>query len=268
MNGRRVQITERQCGGNAAVHGHPLLPSLLNPLPTHPSRGEKEDSRGARRGGRGRAFTLIELLVVIAIIGILAGLTLSILPGVKVKKVRSAATVQIKQVQTGIEGYKADFGMYPQDNPFDPAQPPLFYELTGTVRIAPDTYQSPYFPGDPLPAGNLQTGLGVTGLVNSVESTVNEKPNNFLPNLSQREIGQVTASGIALLIVPNGWPGDHPGGGAIPGQPGLNPLRYVVSKPFDTRQGITQPINNPDTYDLWAELIFDGKTNIIGNWRE
>lgn len=28
------------------------------------------------------------------------------------------------------------------------------------------------------------------------------------------------------------------------------------------------PTNNPDSYDLWAEVVVAGRTNIYGNWRE
>jgi hypothetical protein len=38
----------------------------------------------------------------------------------------------------------------------------------------------------------------------------------------------------------------------------INPWRYNAST----------PTHNPDSYDLWAEILIAGKTNIIGNWKE
>jgi hypothetical protein len=54
------------------------------------------------------------------------------------------------------------------------------------------------------------------------------------------------------------WPlnipaADHP----IPTNPGLNPWRYVS----------TNPTNNPNSFDLWAEIIVKGERRIIGNWK-
>jgi hypothetical protein len=46
---------------------------------------------------------------------------------------------------------------------------------------------------------------------------------------------------------------DHP----IPTNPGLNPWRYVS----------TNPTNNPNSFDLWAEIIVKGERRIIGNWK-
>ena len=37
---------------------------------------------------------------------------------------------------------------------------------------------------------------------------------------------------------------------------GLNPWRYVSNN----------PTNNPGAFDLWVDIVIDGKTNRISNW--
>jgi hypothetical protein len=36
----------------------------------------------------------------------------------------------------------------------------------------------------------------------------------------------------------------------------MNPIRYNSSS----------PTNNPNSYDLWIDVVIDGKTNRISNW--
>jgi hypothetical protein len=38
---------------------------------------------------------------------------------------------------------------------------------------------------------------------------------------------------------------------------GLNPFRYVAPSPTN---------NNASSYDLWVQLLINGKTNLICNW--
>src|SRR5882724_8674464 len=63
------------------------------------------------------AVTIIELLVVIIIILILAGLVLSISSYVQNKGARARAETEIAAMSAALEGYKADNGIYPRDNP-------------------------------------------------------------------------------------------------------------------------------------------------------
>ena len=46
-----------------------------------------------------------------------------------------------------------------------------------------------------------------------------------------------------------------------------NAWRYVVAKPR-RGQNDPYPTNNPNTFDLWAEVVIRGRTNLIGNWKE
>lgn len=60
-----------------------------------------------------RGFTLIELLVVIAIIVILAGLSVTGFNYVTQKQAFSQAEIQIKLLESALEDYKLDNGVYP-----------------------------------------------------------------------------------------------------------------------------------------------------------
>ena len=57
---------------------------------------------------------------------------------------------------------------------------------------------------------------------------------------------------IIVCSVP--WPADlnYP----LPNHPGVNPFRYNSSS----------PTNNPNSFDLWIDVMIDGKTNRISNW--
>jgi len=59
------------------------------------------------------AFTLVELLVVIAIIGILAAMSLAVIPGVvKAAKIKKAK-IEMAEIVNAIETYDANYGRFP-----------------------------------------------------------------------------------------------------------------------------------------------------------
>jgi general secretion pathway protein G len=60
-----------------------------------------------------KGFTLIELLVVIAIIGVLAGLLLVNLIGIRQRARDAQRKSDLRQIQSAIELYRADSGSYP-----------------------------------------------------------------------------------------------------------------------------------------------------------
>jgi general secretion pathway protein G len=62
-----------------------------------------------------RGFTLIELLVVISIIGVLSTLAVFGLNSARSKSRDSKRVTDVKQIQTALELYYADFNSYPEE---------------------------------------------------------------------------------------------------------------------------------------------------------
>src|SRR6266568_1647171 len=63
------------------------------------------------------AFTLIELIVEFGLIIVLTGLVLSTVGYARKKGARARAETEIAAMSAACEGYKADNGVYPRDNP-------------------------------------------------------------------------------------------------------------------------------------------------------
>ena len=100
MSGRaRVESVWRFWGmadRNASVHPSPLT--------AHPSRYMLRSERG---------FTFIEIMVVVAILAILAALVVPRIMGRTDDAKRTAAKVQIRNIEGALQLYKLDNGVYP-----------------------------------------------------------------------------------------------------------------------------------------------------------
>lgn len=83
------------------------------------------------------AFTLIEVLIVIALIGILSGTFLVLInPKVQLEKARdSQRKSHLRQIQSALEVYRADCGVYPA-----PASNSLGSSLTASCNGSSVTY--------------------------------------------------------------------------------------------------------------------------------
>jgi prepilin-type N-terminal cleavage/methylation domain-containing protein len=200
------------------------------------------------------AFTLIELLVVILIIGLLAGMIVTIGPAVMAKTKIKRCQSELQTVELAIKNYKEKKGFYPPDNPNDPAQPPLFYELVGTIYVPgnnpPATAVFNAKQGNfSLTAAQISTAFNIGGFVNSTQDPV-ENPLAVSVTFSQGQFA-TNSSGINFLICPVDGPNMLVSGGIK-----LNTWHYVSGS----------PTNNPNSFDLWADVIVRGKTNRICNW--
>ncbi len=216
-----------------------------------------------------QAFTLIELLVVISIIALLAAFTIPVLHTVARKKILDRTHGEMEQLETAIDSYKATYGFYPPSNVgYNPANlttwnyalfNPLYFELIGTTNNGSRFYAQDGTAS--VRIGGLTTVLGVSGFINCTKSGVGEDApaaKDFLPELTPNRIGvSITNSldpsnPVALLLAAVGGPdpGYRPLGGS-----GINPWRYV-----------SPGINNPNSYDLWVQLVISGRTNLVCNW--
>jgi general secretion pathway protein G len=72
------------------------------------------------------AFTLIELLVVITIIAILSGLIVGASKYAWTKSATSRAQAEIAAIETALEGYKTDYGIYPTSTSMRVTGPPSY----------------------------------------------------------------------------------------------------------------------------------------------
>ena len=66
-------------------------------------------------GGKDKGFTLVELLIVIVILGILATVTVFAVRGITDNAQDNACDTDAKSLNTALEAYYADNGVYPTD---------------------------------------------------------------------------------------------------------------------------------------------------------
>ena len=224
-----------------------------------------------------QGFSLIELLVVIAIIGVLASLVVG-LSGIAGRKSREAKVrAELAQYVTAIERFKDHFGYYPPDNfstnstgikVVDPTINPLFYELTGVfVDNKAEAFQSGQ---TTISAGMVSAVFRRDGFVNAVDSTQAKSVKSFLPNLKASQVKTVrigkfnTGPVVQLLVVPVDYPPSYPGP-----RPNVFPIPAVNPTPINPwRYVSTNPTNNPNSFDLWAEVPLGREIKVIGNWKE
>ena len=219
---------------------------------------------------RRTAFTLIELIVVIAIIGLLAAMIFPIAGAVNRHKQIGTAQTQLQAMELSIDGYKSKLGFNPPDNTNNPVINPLYFELIGTTNNGVSTTTPPTLWG--ATDGSAQIGLsttpnnitalyGVTAFANSSTRTRSDDNGSaagtFINNLTPNQIGLAKQDdpNSKILVCSVTWPLDRTPA-PVPGNPSMNPWRYVSS----------HPTNNTGSYDLWVDLIIAGKTNRVCNW--
>jgi len=205
--------------------------------------------------GNRAAFTLIELLVVIAIMGVLAGLTLSILPGVKRRQAVNTAGAELEQIRTALENYKAKYGVYPPSNPAGALTNQLYYELSGVTSTVIDgtpSYQT-LDSASSIATNVYKSTFNVGGAINCTQpggDPESAKAGNFLPALKPNRIGIIGSFNVLITSVRGPDANYQPLGVSD-----VNPFRYAYPG-----------TNNPGSYDLWVQLVINGQTNLVCNW--
>ena len=213
-----------------------------------------------------KAFTLIELLVVIAVIAILAALVIPVSGAVNAARTKRRAMAELAQVETAIERYKAKLGHYPPDNPRNPVLNQLYYELLGTT-LSNNAYTtldgSTNLPQALLGGAGGAFGPDVAGFVNSSKGGGGDDgstASSFINGLKPAQIGTISVKRAYLvrLLVSVPWQQGPPpfNFDPVPGAPTLNPWRYNYSA----------PTNNPNSFDLWLDVIIGAKAYRICNW--
>jgi prepilin-type N-terminal cleavage/methylation domain-containing protein len=233
-------------------------------------KSEIRRSNGLQGAG---AFTLIELLVVIAIISVIAGFTLVVVGSLSRTKNIKIATAELEQIESALDNYKAKYGVYPPGNAnltgtytsplTNSLFPQLYYELTGvyTTNKGGTTYfvtldNSAWIQTAATTPNQVNSAFGVSGFINCTKSGDEEsaKAQNFLLGLRANRIGSVNNNGVMVSNLITTVRG--PDVKYMPlGVADVNPFRYVYPG-----------VNNPNSYDLWVQLVFGGKTNLVCNW--
>jgi len=195
-----------------------------------------------------RAFTIMELLVVIAIMVLVAGLVVGLSGVASEKRKMSRAQAELNKLVTLIEMYHAKVGMYPPDNqqtPFTSERNSLLYELAGAERQVIDTNRTLYVTSfGSITNIELISAFGINGLVNASDDRTEIK--RILKRLKSDEY--TTVGGNARVF---SFPAEGPNG-----SPAL--WNYAVG---------TNAVHNPESFDLWVELVIGNKTNVVGNWK-
>ncbi len=204
------------------------------------------------------AFTLVEMLIVISIIATLAAMTAVATKTITEKRTIKLVEAQMRQVELAILDYKTKFGFYPPDNGNQgnanwTALSPLFYELTGAVHVPASGLYRSVLGNETISDPTLQNLFGRQGLANSADESRKNFFTSMLP-LNYREIpaGAIPGAGAAKVLV-----APAKGPSLFASAPDLNPWRY----------NSTSPTNNPGSFDLWAEITFQNKTVVVGNWK-
>lgn len=222
--------------------------------------------QSAKSNRRNWAFTLIELLVVIAIVGILAALIFPATKAIKEKSTRNRARGELQQVELAINSYAAKLGHFPPDNPSDTTTwvNQLYYELVGTTLVANTAYVTSGEAGSITNNGTdfqafFGTPLKVGGFVNATKGGGEDSPvaKAYLTGLKPTTYLLVQQGGVRGMVL--GTTVKGPVMLTDGGDKTINPFRYSISGPNR---------RNPESFDLWVDILIGGKTNRISNWSD
>jgi prepilin-type N-terminal cleavage/methylation domain-containing protein len=196
------------------------------------------------------AYTLIELLVVISIMALLAALVVGTAKYASDNKKITRVEAELAKITTMIENYHQKLGFYPPsgNSPYAPAVNPLYYELSGClISGASGNTFTTLGSRDTIDKSIIQGVFGMDSFANSAVEKGEARA--FASTLLPGDVMEVNLGAqFKLLKVPVKGP-----------QPwGVTNVWHYNSK---------NPTNNPNGFDLWAEIIVGSRTNVIGNWK-
>lgn len=269
------------------VRTNPSNPGLrtLNPRRPRRQRGPVRGSafdvhgsgwpspRASEKVASGRAFTLIELLVVITIIGVLAALLFPAGAAVKKKATIKRVEGELGQLVNAIESYKTEKAFYPPDNAANKtfnadsddgalyfnlntlaAINSLYYELMGAEVVNSSNPNNLVYETlgqrDRVTTSQLDSAFGVGGIMNANVGGRNVVAKNYLQSFkpTQFSLGPSALKRMSTVVKGPSAPDTGP-----------SPFCYVTSSKWQ---------RNPETFDLWVDIIVGGKTLRISNWSE
>jgi general secretion pathway protein G len=157
-----AEVSEKMVGTRHRMPMRRRIPSSLTQYSSRLMRGE-------------RGFTFIEIMVVVAILAILAALVVPRIMGRTDDAKRTAAKVQIRNIEGALQLYKLDNGVYPSTEQGLKAlieKPgvgviPKKWKLGGYLQKLPeDPWGNPYKYLSPTPKGDYEImSLGTDGEV-------------------------------------------------------------------------------------------------------
>jgi prepilin-type N-terminal cleavage/methylation domain-containing protein len=215
-----------------------------------------------------KAFSLVELLVVMATIAVIAGLVLTALNTAANDSLLKRAGLERDTLEAAINLYHDKYGFYPPGNAnaapsnLTPALiNPLYYELIGTVtnNTAGSLSFTALDDSSTLASSLVTSTFGNGGFMNCSKGNGDDAvpATTFLPGLKP---GQIATNGSGVFVIvtavnsPNYSP--LPSFRSLTGLNSANPWRYLCPG-----------INNPNSYDLWLQVVVAGKTDLICNWK-
>lgn len=211
-----------------------------------------------------RAFTLIELLIVIAIIAILAALIFPVTAAMNRKKMISRTKAELNLVKMAIDNYQTKLGFYPPDTTNSFPLNLLYFELMGTTNngsyfITLDGGARVHVPKT---GPELRQIFGIETFANTSARGASEEARTaqrFLgSDLKPAQVATITNYPDVKLLVCS-IPGPY-----LIRTPQVSALNPINANPF--RYNSSNPTNNPNSYDLWVDIVISGKTNRINNW--
>lgn len=212
---------------------------------------------------RRAAFTIIELLTVIAVIGILAAILIPTVSSVRRSAAKAKTKVQFSQWVTAIEGFRSEYGYYPQFDSSNLVNPASQSTVASTEHLFHDILAARRRDGTPLPAFGVGTNGNTPEAQNRKRITFHEfgegeitGDDDVTPNL----IKDAYDNTVIAVLVDRNLDGkidsnDYPGG--IPSVAGMSltvadypvtglRLRVAIYAP-----GPTATVQNPEFIFSW-----------------